>query len=151
MLSAIKERLGGLLNTKTMIILLVVVLFISICIYVYNAYVEPRLNPSYVANREYVEESGSEAELLFFYTDWCPYCKKAKPIWNQLKEKYQNEPINNTKVYFKEIDCDKNESMADEYNIEGYPTIKLIKNGEIVEYDAKPDMDTLEKFLHTTL
>lgn len=151
MLGGIKERLGGLLNTKTLIILFVVILFISVCIYVYNAYVEPRLNPSYVANKEFVEDDTKEAELLFFYTDWCPYCKKAKPVWNELKEKYQNEPINNTKVYFKEIDCDQNEKMADEYNIEGYPTIKLIKDGEVVEYDAKPNLENLEKFLHTAL
>ena len=151
MLGGIKDRLGGLLNTRTLIILFVVVLFISVCIYVYNSYVEPRLNPSYVANKEFVEDHTKEAELLFFYTDWCPYCKKAKPVWNELKDKYQNEPINNTKVYFKEIDCDQNEKMADEYNIEGYPTIKLIKNGEVVEYDAKPNLENLEKFLHTAL
>ena len=151
MLGGIKDRLGGLLNTRTLIILFVVILFISVCIYVYNSYVEPRLNPSYVANKEFVEDDTKEAELLFFYTDWCPYCKKAKPVWNELKEKYQNEPINNTKVYFKEIDCDQNEKMADEYNIEGYPTIKLIKDGEVVEYDAKPNLENLEKFLHTAL
>lgn len=151
MLGGIKDRLGGLLNTRTLIILFIVVLFISVCIYVYNSYVEPRLNPSYVANKEFVEDDTKEAELLFFYTDWCPYCKKAKPVWNELKEKYQNEPINNTKVYFKEIDCDQNEKMADEYNIEGYPTIKLIKDGEVVEYDAKPNLENLEKFLHTAL
>ena len=152
MLGNLRSHLGSMLNMKTGIIVLIFVLFIAICVYVYNIYVEPRLNPSYVANKEFVDQGASnEAELMFFYTDWCPYCKKAKPIWEQLKERYTNTPINNTTIYFKEIDCDKNETVADEYSIEGYPTIKLIKNGEIIEYDAKPDLDTLEKFLHTTL
>lgn len=152
MLSTVKARLGEFLNTKTIIILVLVALFIAVSVYIYNAYVEPRLNPTYVANKEFEEQtSKKEAELLFFYTEWCPYCKKAKPIWNEVKEKYENEPINNTIVYFKEIDCDKDEKMADEYNIEGYPTIKLIKDGQIIEYDAKPSVENLEKFLHTTL
>lgn len=152
MLGAIKERLGEFLNTRTIIILVLVALFIAISVYIYNTYVEPRLNPTYVANKEFTEQqSGKEAELLFFFTEWCPYCKKAKPIWNQLKEKYENEPINNTIVHFKEIDCDKDEKMADEFNIEGYPTIKLLKDGQIIEYDAKPNLETMETFLHTTL
>ena len=152
MLSTVKARLGEFLNTKTIIILVLVALFIAVSVYIYNAYVEPRLNPTYVANKEFEEQtSKKEAELLFFYTEWCPYCKKAKPIWNEVKEKYENEPINNTIVYFKEVDCDKDEKMADEYNIEGYPTIKLIKDGQIIEYDAKPSVENLEKFLHTTL
>ena len=152
MFDNLHNNIGGLLNKKTALIVLIVILFISLSVYVYTTYVQPRLNPSYVANKEFVEqESTKEAELMLFYTEWCPYCKKAKPIWNQLKEQYENQPINNTKVYFKEIDCDKNESMADEYNIEGYPTIKLIKGNDIIEYDAKPDFNTLEKFLHSTL
>ena len=153
MLNIIKQNLGNYLNFKTAVILLLVVLFISISVYVYNVYVEPRLNPSYVANKEFKEtdDTSAEAELLYFYTEWCPYCKKARPIWNSLKEKYENTKINNTRVYFKEVDCDKNEKMADEYNIEGYPTIKLIKDGQVIEYDAKPNLENLEKFLHTTL
>ena len=153
MLESITSRFGGFLNKRTAIILFGIILFISLSIYVYNSYVEPRLNPSYVANKEFNDDKGAtkEAELLYFYTEWCPYCKKARPIWNELKTKYENEPINNTRVYFKEIDCDKDEKMADEYGVEGYPTIKLVKDGQIIEYDAKPDMDTLEQFLHTTL
>ena len=152
MLQSIKQRLGDYLNTKTIVILVLVALFIAISVYIYNTYVEPRLNPSYVANKEFVEQDATnEAELLFFYTEWCPYCKKAKPVWNELKSKYENETINNTKVYFKEIDCDKDEKLADEFNIEGYPTIKLLKDGQVIEYDAKPNLENMETFLHTTL
>ena len=152
MLDTITRRLGNLWSTKTLGILVAVSAIIAVSLYVYQTYVEPRLNPSYVANSEFVEEgSKKEAELYYFFTKWCPYCKKATPIWNELKEKYENNPINNTQVYFKEVDCDENEKLADEFNIEGYPTIKLVKDGQIIEYDAKPNLETLEKFLHTTL
>ena len=42
-------------------------------------------------------------------------------------------------------------SIQNQYNIEGYPTIKLIKDNEVIEYDAKPDKDTLQQFLQTVL
>ena len=41
--------------------------------------------------------------------------------------------------------------MMNQYNIEGYPTIKLLKDGQIIEYDAKPSKDTLNQFLNTVL
>ena len=37
------------------------------------------------------------------------------------------------------------------YKIEGFPTIKLLKNGQIIEYDAKPSKTTLVEFLNTAL
>ena len=86
-----------------------------------------------------------------YYVNWCPHCKKAKPIWEGLKKKYNGKSINNTNIYFKEINCETNEDMADKYNIEGYPTIKLVKDNEIVEFDAKPSEHTLTQFLHSTL
>ena len=67
----------------------------------------------FVPNKEFVpEDEAEEAELLFFYTDWCPHCKKAKPVWNELKEEYNNKTINGHAITFREIDCDKEEEVA---------------------------------------
>jgi hypothetical protein len=41
--------------------------------------------------------------------------------------------------------------MMDKYSVEGYPTIKLLKDGQVIEYDAKIDKKTLEQFLNTVL
>ena len=41
--------------------------------------------------------------------------------------------------------------LMDKYNIEGYPTIKLVKDNQIIEYDAKPTKSTMEQFLNTVL
>ena len=49
---------------------------------------------------------------------------------------------------FTEIDCDKNESLASKYEIETYPTIKLIKDDKVYDYDAKPSVENLNKFLN---
>lgn len=140
-------------NQNTFIIIGVSLLFIGVAIYVYKSYIQPKLNPNYVANKEFVsaDEDEKEAEVLFFHTEWCPHCKKAKPHWEQFKEKYEGKIINNHRVLCKEYDCDKNEKLCDKYKIDGYPTIKMLKDSQIIEYDAKPTIENLTKFVESTL
>lgn len=140
-------------NQNTIIILGVSLLFIGVAIYVYKSYIQPKLNPNYVANKEFVaqDDDEKEAEVLFFHTEWCPHCKKARPHWEQFKEKYEGKIINNHRVLCKEYDCDKNEKLCDKYKIDGYPTIKMLKDGQIIEYDAKPTIENLTKFVESTL
>jgi thiol-disulfide isomerase/thioredoxin len=146
------------ISTKTMTAILVGVLFLIAALLYYRYYVTPTLNPTYKANREVLDNdsaSGKTAELLFFYTDWCPHCKTAKPVWQEMKAEYQDKRINGYKVVFTDVNCTNEsnevEQMMDKYKIEGYPTIKLLKDGQIIEYDAKPTKETLTQFLNTVL
>jgi thiol-disulfide isomerase/thioredoxin len=113
---------------------------------------------TYSANAEhdtYSSQNSKDAEIMFFYVDWCPHCKTAKPAWNDVKSEYENKTINGYKVIFTEINCTEEtaevESLMNKYNIEGFPTIKLLKDGQVIEYDAKPTKDTLTQFLNTVL
>ena len=157
LLSRIKTA-GSNLNSTTIIIITAVISFVVIAGLYYFYYVSPQLKAKYKPNSEQVpSDSGNanEAELLFFFADWCPHCKTAKPIWNDLKSEYQNKTINGYRVIFTEINCSEEssevEKMMNQYNVEGYPTIKLLKDGQVVEYDAKPSKDTLTQFLNTVL
>jgi thiol-disulfide isomerase/thioredoxin len=92
---------------------------------------------------------------MLFYVDWCPHCKTAKPDWDEVKTQFQNKTINGYKVIFTEINCttetEEVEKLMNKFKVEGYPTIKLIKDGQVIEYDAKPSKDTLIQFLNTVL
>lgn len=145
---------------KFIIIFLLIALFLGAAFYVYNKYVAPRLNPNFVANREFTENEptdGGPTELFLFYATWCPYSKKVLPIWESLKEKYDRKVINRYSVVFKEYDGDKQEKEIDEISkrfkkkIDGYPTIILIKENEVIEFDANPTEENLEEFLQRTL
>ena len=72
-----------------------------------------------------------------------------------LKSDYEGKNINGYHIKFTEIDCSSEtaevDQMMNKYNVEGYPTIKLLKDGQIIEYDAKPSKDTLVQFLNTVL
>ena len=56
---------------------------------------------------------------------------------------------------FNEINCTDETAdkvkMIETYKIEGYPTIKLIKDNQVIDFDAKPTKETLGKFLNTVL
>ena len=99
--------------------------------------------------------SNKDAEIIFFFADWCPHCKKAKPHWEEVKQTYSDKVVNGYTLVFTEVDCSKEteemKKITTEYEIEGYPTIKLVKDGQVIEYDAKPDKDTLEKFISTVV
>tara|TARA_Y100000389_G_C17463920_1_gene523916 strand:- start:2684 stop:3217 length:534 start_codon:yes stop_codon:yes gene_type:complete len=137
---------------KFLIILFCTIIFICVAIYVYKTHIQPKLNPSYVPNKEFIEQdikSNEPADLYFFYTSWCPHCKTAMPIWNKFKE--NTNTVKGTNINFYEIDCDKDSATAEKYNVEGYPTIKLVHNDKVITYDAKPDIDTLKQFLKTSI
>lgn len=149
---------GANMSSNTWIIVLVVILFIILALFYYFYYVSPSLKPKYSHNSEQGNRqsgNGNSAELLFFYADWCPHCKAAKPVWNDIKAEYENKTINGYKIIFTEIDCseesDEVDKLMNQYNVEGYPTIKLLKDGQIIEYDAKPSKEVLVKFLNTAL
>jgi thiol-disulfide isomerase/thioredoxin len=156
-LSRIKSA-GSSLNTTTILIIVAVLLFAILAGFYYFYYVAPQMKAKYQPNSEQVPNgvtTGNTAELLFFYADWCPHCKSAKPIWNELKSEYENKTINGYKVIFTEINCSEEtaevDKMMNQYGVEGYPTIKLLKDGQVIEYDAKPSKETLTQFLNTVL
>lgn len=143
-------------NYKFIVILLIAALFIAAAYYVFKTFVKPKLDPNYVENKEFTspdinENDQGTADLYMFKVDWCPHCKKAMPIWEELSEEYQDKKINGYKMNFILVDGEADPETADKYNIKGYPTIKLMKDNQIIEYDAKPDRDTLLQFLNSTL
>ena len=101
------------------------------------------------------EGSNKSAELILFAVDWCPHCKTAKPEWENLKASLDGKQVNGYTVVFTEHNCTKESEeinqLVNKYKIEGYPTIKLIKDGQIIDFDAKPTESTLNEFLNTVL
>ena len=151
---------GMLFNKKFIIILVVIAIFIGVAFWVYTTYVAPSINPDYVPNREFTDGEGSNtADLFMFSVDWCPYSKAAKPVWKKLTKKYNGQEVNGTLLQVKEIDGDKQaqelENFESKYlngkKIDGYPSIYMVKDDKVVEYEAKPKLETLKEFINSVL
>ncbi len=155
MFENLKETLSKVIyNKKFLLVIGFAALLTVFAFLMYNYYIAPRLNPTFVENKELMHEKSTDVtdvEIFYFFTTWCPHCKKARPIWDKLKEQYNNKPFNGKTLTFTEVDCEKNEKLADQFHIEGYPTIKLVKGNQVVDYDAKPDDESLRQFLQTSV
>ena len=130
---------------------------IGIFTWIYYYYLKPKLEKKYAPNKEFIEAEPNKkesAELYFFFTNWCPYCKTALPIWEEVKTKVGDSTFgknNNVFIKFIDVDCENQADLAEKFNVTGYPTIKLIYNKETYEYDAKPNTDNIIKFLNEVI
>ena len=82
-------------------LIFIALFFISIAIYVYLNNIKPSFDKQFVENREFVPEDQDQnrepkvATLYYFYTNWCPYCKKARPVIDEFKSEIENKTFNN--------------------------------------------------------
>ena len=158
----LSETLGNISTTKIVMIVVLLSVFVGATYYVYQYYVQPRLNPDFVPNKEFISEDSANsdtpsgpAKIVYYYVKWCPHCKKATPEWQKVKKEFNGKDINGTEIVFEEVDCEKNAESTQKANddkVTAYPTIKLHKaDNTIVEYNAKPEAETLKEFLNMTL
>ena len=151
------SKVSSWMSFRNIAILLVIIVLIVISYYIYKSQTSKTAFSNYRSNTTAGESdsNGKDAELMLFYVDWCPHCKTAKPEWEQVKSEYESKTINGYRVIFTEVNCTNEtpdiEKMVNTYKIEGYPTIKLLKDGQVIEFDAKPTKANLEQFLNSVL
>jgi thioredoxin-like negative regulator of GroEL len=70
-------------------------------------------------------------------------------------DEYQDKTINGRTVIFTEVDCTTEtpdvEKMINQYKVEGFPTVILLKDGQVINYDAKVTKATMVQFLNTAV
>jgi thiol-disulfide isomerase/thioredoxin len=146
-------------NNKYLLFAFIFLVVLSAVIYyVYQSNLSPELTKFFNQMKGQQVSSTSDANteektaiLYLFKVDWCPHCKKAEPVFSDLEKHINGQKINEYSITFKVVDCEAEPAMADRFNVTGFPTIKLDKHGEIIEYDAKPDKDNLIDFLNKVL
>ena len=156
-MSSISSALSG--NAQTIIIVLVVIAAIGgLLYYMITNDMIPGMNKFFNSAQGVTAapdgigaNDDKVAQLYLFKVDWCPHCKQAKPIFDEAEKNPGNKDYHGYTVVFKTVDCEAEPELADKFKIEGYPTIKLVKDGQVFEYDAKPDTEKIGEFLETML
>ena len=153
-LEYVKIFIRNTLSDRSYILLmmLLVILFITLLLVIYNNYIKDIISKKHVLNSEYVNNVNKQDEILilYFYTEWCPYCKQSMPEINKFEEYIKGETGSaNYNITLTKIDCDKQSTIADKYKVEAYPSIKLIYKNNVYDYDAKPNKANLIQFMET--
>lgn len=92
------------------------------------------------------------ATLYFFYTDWCGFCKKAKPEWEKLRTNLgDSSTFGTTKVKLVKVNAEKEREKADEYEVDAYPTIKLETPDGMYDFKKTVTESALLDFLRRSL
>ncbi|MFH1522696.1 MAG: thioredoxin [Patescibacteria group bacterium] len=66
--------------------------------------------------------------LVDFFAPWCGPCKLMAPIIEELIEENKD---NNVKIG--KLNSDENKEVSEKYNVMGFPTIVLFKEGKVIE------------------
>ena len=94
-----------------------------------------------------------DVTIYLFHVDWCTHCKKAKPHWDSFKNQYNGRVINGSKITCVDINCTDTDSpeitqAINKFSITAYPTVKMMKDNQFYEFDAKIDEKNLAEFVN---
>lgn len=139
---------------KYIIMLISAIIFGYAANYGYNKYYVAKKENKF-ANVPNANRRNKEVNVLFFHVDWCPHCKTALPEWENFKKQYNKKEINGYITNCIDVNCTDESSdvqnMISKYSIESYPTVKMVKDKNTIEFDSKITTSTLEHFVNTML
>ena len=131
-------------NDNTTMLLVVGAVLLVILYVLYN-----KNNTSNEGFAENLEPIGNEVKLVLFHATWCGHCQKFKPEWakaeNALKKMGNN--VNGKSIRMVKVDADEQPDLVKKYNVSGFPTVKVMTQGKIMDYEGDRSMSGLMKYV----
>jgi len=94
----------------------------------------------------FADSVGTGETFIKFYAPWCGHCQKLAPVWDELAKVFEKDP----KVKVAKLDCTKAQSVCQEQEVKGYPTLAYFSAGKKVEtYKGARTLAELKDFVNT--
>jgi len=80
--------------------------------------------------------------LVWFYAPWCKHCKQLEPEMEGAAAELEGWGVSVAKV-----DGTREKELADQYNVAGWPTIKMFRRGRAYEYNGPREKQNIIDFM----
>ena len=94
-------------------------------------------------NKNFEQNTQKGLKLIEFYTTWCTFCRNQRIELEELKD---------SDMWIGLVDAQENPDLAQRYDIDGFPTFILLKDGkkiaEFIGFHKKAQLlDKLMKYI----
>lgn len=79
-----------------------------------------------------------------FYSPWCGHCKAMAPDYHKVAKLLEEEKSD---IKLAKVDATVESQLAEQHNIQGYPTLKFFRDGEPIEYKGGRTVDEMVRWL----
>eukprot|EP00927_Polykrikos_kofoidii_P057855 TRINITY_DN52070_c0_g1_i1.p1 TRINITY_DN52070_c0_g1~~TRINITY_DN52070_c0_g1_i1.p1 ORF type:complete len:245 (+),score=45.03 TRINITY_DN52070_c0_g1_i1:58-735(+) len=84
---------------------------------------------------------GDRPWFIQFYAPWCGHCKHLQPEYDMLPDMVGD------KVSIAKVDAVEQKALAEEFEITGFPSLKLIANGLVYPYQGGRTAEVMAEWL----
>ncbi|EDV99888.1 endoplasmic reticulum resident protein 44 [Drosophila grimshawi] len=97
--------------------------------------------------------ASNEMVVINFYAEWCRFSNILAPVFSEAADKIKAEFPEAGKVVLGKVDCDRETSIASRFHISKYPTLKIVRNGQLSkrEYRGQRSADAFLEFVKKQL
>jgi len=93
--------------------------------------------------QDFIKEN--ERVLVEFYAPWCGHCQQLEPQYNQAADALRME---GAKTVLAKVDATAETALAQQYQVQSYPTLKyFVGGGDPVEYDGPREATGIAEWL----
>jgi len=137
---------------RYLLVLFLVILFGLAGMYAFKWFAEPMMDAQGANDVANASLSQGEVQVYIFLAGWCPHCKTAKPHWQKFKSSFDGKQMNGQTLKLIEVDCtDGTDPLIQKYNINGYPTLFIMKGQQRIDFDSKITESNMIQFVNTIL